>query len=395
MKQQKINYSEPTPLDITVEEFDAFDGVHEFSREYQQKKKQLVRQYRKSFSTPHRHAYIKAAVAALCCAVGIPVMANAATNGDFFNRIWGNLTKGTVKSHQEQLYDEQDLPFMHTFPERDYVPINPDKAMELIGDCVSHEPIITKLNDTTLTILSYVSDGNAAIVEFTLERTGGVNAFHYSQLENEYHGATFSDDATFWFHFPACSENIYVDLEQSTEELLHCYDYMTMEPDAYDTNTKGIIFETYEYPCTRGMLVAADETAFDQYMGKTKTSRLTVPLYTQAKQVEYTNPDGGVTAISPIAMKIDTDTGLGLAEANQELYDPNNIYYVSVNDKDGTKYLVLEHNLQDQHTCETEFDNSSCISYDTQGNLIIVFNRLVDTEAITSITVNEVTYEKN
>lgn len=379
--------------DISVEEFDALEGEHIFSYEYQKRKKQMRKEYKKSLFGPSRRMYAKLAVAAVPFLVFcIPLMADAAANSAFFGWIWGNTTKENIKSHKEQIYDEQELPFTHTFPAREYVPVDPEKAKDLIGSYISNQKIVKELGDTTLTVLSCVSDGNAAIMEFTLEREGGVNAFHYSQLENEYHGAAFTQDAAFWFHFPECAENIYVDMERSTKDRLYCYNYMAMNAGAYDADTKGIVLEVNEYPCTRGELFAADEETLSRYLAQTVTSNLTVSIPALAETKKYVNADGGTADISPLAVKIDTDTGLGLEAENEILYDQNNIYYVSVNYKDETNYIVLEHNLQGKHACDTERDNSSCISYDTQGSLIVVFNRLVDTGSIASITVNETTY---
>lgn len=392
--KKNIEYSNPASLEISVEEFDALEGKHEFSKKYQKKKRKLLQEYRKSIFLPKKHTCAKIAAAAVLLLISAPIIANAATNGEFFNRIWGSMGKENVASHEETLYNEQELPYVYTFPQREYIDVDPEKAEDLIGAHVSHERIVQKLSDTTLTILSAIQDGNAAIVEFTLERKGGVDAFEYSQLDNEFHGAEFSNDASFWFHFPSCSENILVDLERSTDELLYCYNYMTMEPDSYDKKAKGITMEIEEYPCTRGELFEADEKTFDRYKKETKILRITVPFPAPAETAEYANADGGIANISPLSVKVDMDTGLGLEKANAECYDMENIYYTSVNYKDGTRYIVQEHELGKIHSCDTNIDNTCCISYDTQGNIIFVFNRLVDTDSIESITVNETTYTR-
>jgi len=390
--QQNEKYIDPTSFDISIEEFDALEGTHEFSGEYKKKKRKMLKEYKRSAILPKKHIYAKVAVAAALITVSAPIIANAATDGEFFNRIWGSLAKKNVQSHKEILYNEQELPYAYTFPQREYVDVDPNKAEELIGSHISHEQIVKKLGNTTFTILSTVQDGNAAIVEFTLEQKDGVNALEYSQLDNELHGAEFSHDASFWFHFPSCSENILVDLEQSTKEVLHCYNYMTMEENSYDKEAGGIPLEINEYPCTRGELFEADEETFNRYKKETKISNITVPFHAPAKTAEYVNANGGIADISPLSVKIDMDTGLGLEELNRECYNTENIYYTSVNYKDGTSYLVQEHELEKIHSCDTKIDNTCCISCDTQGNIIFVFNRLVDTDAIASITVNEVTY---
>ena len=390
--QQNETYIDPTSFDISVEEFDALEGTHEFSREYKRKKRKMLKEYKRSAILPGKHAYVKAAVAAAVVVVSAPIIANAATDGEFFNRIWGSMAKKNVQPHTEVMYNEQEIPYVYTFPKREYIDVDPDKAEELIGSYISRGQVVKKIGDTILTILSTVQDGNAAIVEFTLERKGGVNAFEYSQLDNEFHGAEFSQDASFWFHFPSCSENILVDLERSTEDVLYCYNYMTMEQDSYDKEAGGILLEVSEYPCTRGELFEADEETFNKYKKETKISNIIVPFHAPAELTEYVNADGGIASISPLSVKVDMDTGLGLEELNQECYDMENIYYTSVNYKDGTSYIVQEHELEKVHSCDMKIDNTCCISYDAQGNIIFVFNRLVDTDAIESIAVNEATY---
>ena len=44
------------------------------------------------------------------------------------------------------------------------------------------------------------------------------------------------------------------------------------------------------------------------------------------------------------------------------------------------------------HQCGTEIDNTSYACGDIDGNFTLVFNRLVDTDNIQSVTVNETEY---
>lgn len=168
-----MSYLDETTIDISIEDFDALDEKHIFSDEYKKNKKKMLKEYRQSIliAAPKNHA--RAVAALLLFIICIPIIANAATNGDFFNRIWGSLGRKNVASHEEVLYDEQNFPYRYTFPEREYVDIDPKRAKELIGDSLCYESIVKKLGDTTLTILSSVYDGNAVIIEFTLEREGG------------------------------------------------------------------------------------------------------------------------------------------------------------------------------------------------------------------------------
>ncbi|MDE5966213.1 MAG: hypothetical protein K2G89_05210 [Lachnospiraceae bacterium] len=386
--KQEISYINPTSLDISVADFDAMDEIHVFSKEYKRNKKQMLKQYRKKIYTSGQKNYIKAAMIAALFLILAPIAVNAATDGEFFNRIWGKLAKKDVKSHDEVLYDEQNFPYTYTFPEREYVDVDPDKANALIGEHVSHHTIVKELGDTTLTILSSVYDGNSAIVAFTLKREGGVNALQYSQLDNEGYGARFTHDATFRLEFTGYSETIFVDLDRSTNDLLYCYDYMvTTNSSAMDM--KELSLEVKEYPCTVGEMFAADEETFDKYLADTKTSHISIPLKPAVKRSDYTNAAGGIASISSIGLKIDIRTGLGLS--GDEIYDRENIYYIAVNYKDGTDYVVLEHALPSVHDCDVKKDNSNAFDC-YEGIFTLLFNRLVDTDTVQSITVNDTTY---
>lgn len=384
---QETKYINPEFLDISIEDFDALKETHKFSKEYKRRKRKMLQEYRKGTLSPERHIYAKLAVAAaILFVVSAPIIVSAA-NSDFFNRIWGSFAKEDTQPHKETLYDEQELPYEYIFPKREYVDVEPEEAEELIGANVSHKKIVKKLGDTTLTILSSVYDGNAAIVEYTLEREGGVNALEYRQTDNELMGAKFSQDSVFDFVFRGCSEYIFVDLKQSTKEVLHCYDYMVMDPGAYDKKAGGLVLEVTEYPCTKGEMFRADADTFEKYHAAEKHSTLSVSLKEPAGQREFANADGGIAKVSPIAAVIDMHKGLGIPEDGFE--DHNDVYYVSIKYKDGTEYVVSEHDLKDVHKCREKIDNSSYITYDMEGNIVLVFNRLVDIGNIESITANK------
>lgn len=386
--KQEANYINQKLCDISIEEFDALDGVHEFSEKYKENKKEMLREYRKNIYKPSKGKY-KAAVAAVVLIISAPIVTNAATNGEFFNRIWGNSGKENIASHSEVVYDkEKGTSYTVTYPQKEYVGIKPEKAEELIGDSVSYKPVVKKLGDTTLSVLSAVYDGNAAVVEFTLEKKGGVDALEYSQLNNESKGAYFSDNADFYFDFEDCNGNIYVDLDKSTGDTLYCYNYMTM--DTYNSGTKQLTLNTYKYPCTRGELYAASNKKYKEYMAETKTSSISIAVNKEVQKTEFANKGGGVADISPLSLKIDMNTGLGLSE--EEAYDPYNAYYISVNYKDGTKYIVHEHEMEGLHSCDVETDNNSYACGDTENNLTFVFNRLVDVDNVESVTVNKTKY---
>ncbi|MDE6432780.1 MAG: hypothetical protein K2L07_00955 [Lachnospiraceae bacterium] len=384
---QMLDYTNPEAFEISVEEFDALEGVHEFSTKYKRNKKKLLKEYRKTAWTSVKRNYAKVAVAATIAVISAPLIANAATGGEFFNRLWGNQGKKDVESHQEELFDEEKgTSCIVTYPKREYVDVEPEKAEALIGDHVSHEQVVKEFGDTKLTILSAVSDGQSAVVEFTLEREGGVNALNYSQLDNEAKGAWFSEETDFYFQFVDFSGSIYVDMDKSTADKLYCYDYMTAD----NGGKKEIILKTYEYPCTRGEWIHADDQAYNEYMSKTKEEEIAVPLSEEVAKVQYVNAEGGLIRISPLSMRVDMGTGLGLT--TEEAYDPGNLYYAAIHYKDGTEYIIMDKNWHDAHSCDVEIDNTSYVCGDLTHHVTCNFNRLVDVDNIASITVNETEY---
>lgn len=380
----KKSYMNPESFDISVEEFDVLEGKHNFSEEYKKNKKNMMKEFRKRNLTRTKISYAKIAAAVSLVIVSVPVVANAATNGELFNRIWGSFGKENIASHDEVMYDELKGEYTVTYPQREYEDIDPEKAEELIGDNISYEPIVQQIGDTKLTILSYVVDGNAAVVEFTLEKEGGVDALHYSQLDNEARGAMFSEDATFDFYFKGCGENIYVDLDKSTSDKLYCYDYMVLWA------AEGLTLKICEYPCTIGEMYEADKSTRESIKEDTKVSLITLPVKSEVETVEYVNCDGGSLVISPLSIKIDMENGLGLTE--KEAYDPYNAYYIAINYKDGSQYIVAEHEKRGEHTCEVEIYNAGYACGSLDNHLTYVFNRLVDVENIESITINESIY---
>lgn len=388
MKQAE-KYMNPESLNLSIEEFDALQGTHAFSEEYEEEKRNMLKKLRRGAFPSFGARYAKVAVAASLVLVFSSVAVNAATGGELFGRLWGSLGKEQVASHEETVYEaEKGITYTVTYPQREYVDMDPAKAEALVGGSISEEPIVKELGDTTLTVLSSVVDGNAAVVEFTLEREGGVNALNYSQLNNEAKGADFSEDATFYFGFKGCAGNMIVDLEKSTDEKLYCYDYMTM--DTWGEGQEGLTLEIEQYPCTRGELFAADDAAYDHYMAETKAESISIPVKPSLEKAEYANAEGGCIQVSPIALKLDMAKGLGLSE--EEAGDPYNVYYISIQYKDGTNYVVSESNCGDRHSCQTEIENTNYVCGGMDGQLTCVFNRLVDLGQIASITVNETTY---
>lgn len=373
---QKNDCLNPAEIMISVEEFDTLESVHEFSADYRLKKERMLKNYCKKL----RHQkYGKAWKLGQCAAAAVLLaftagVVNVAAGNELLYRIWGTHGKENITSHAEVLYDaKKDTSSTVIYPEREYTDQNLDEAEELIGGSLSFEPLIKEIGDTRLTILSAVSDGRAAVTAFTLEREGGVTALRYSQLANESKGAWFDENAPFYFCFEDCAENIFVDLEKSTDSMLYCYDYMVMQQtDAQAADSLTMML--YER--------LSDE--------EENQESLQVPLSTRTEQTAYSSAQGGGIDISPISMTIDMEMLPGISK--EEARDPWHAYYVSVNYKDGSRYLVHEHGIEGLHSCEKDVDNVSYTLENTENQLIFVFNRLIDPKQVESVTVNETIY---
>lgn len=376
-------------FDISIEEFDKLEGNHVFSENYQKQKGEAISQYKKKME---RHAYPKfvkvAAAIALMLVLG-PITANAATNGEMFSRVWGGLGKNDIKAHDEVIQNEEKgNSCVVTFPKREYETMDVERAQQLIGKYVVYPSVSKEINGTTISVKSAVRDKDSAVVEYTLEKKGGVNMLEYSQRNNETKGALFSENSTVEFSFGEGLGFIYVDLDKSTDEKLYCYSYLALVGSQTD-----IDLEIDEYPCTlaerQKVVDSLDDKALRELNEKTKITTVKIPLSKSINMENYVNNKRGCLELSPLSMKIDMKTGLGLSK--EEASDPYSCYYVSVNYKDGSNYVVTEHSKEGVHSCDIETENTS-YALENEGKLILVFNRLVDTEKVKSVTVNNVEY---
>lgn len=371
-------------FNISIEEFDNLNERHEFSKEYKENKEQMMKEFRKNTYKSSSNKFGKVAAAAAIVLVSAPIAVNAATNGELFNRIWGSTGKENIESHDEVIYDYTgDKTFEVTFPERDYVDMDEEKAQALIGDDFSNLSIVQEIDGTTITVLSAVKDNNAAVVEFTLEKAGGVDILEYGQLSNEARGASISDNATFMFDFGGNPDSIYVDLEKSTDEKLYCYDYIAL------VSNSNIDMNLYEYPCTLKEYREADDAAFEEITNNIKTSVLDITPDSSLQGKTFANSDDGSIEVSPISMALDMSKGLGFA--GEECEDPGSVYNITIAYKDGSEYVVIER-PNNMHDAKVEINNTSYIC--SKGTKITYdFNRLVDTDNIESISVNGVSYK--
>lgn len=364
--------------EMTIEEFDAIEGKHEFSEEYQQKKQAMLKGYEHMLERKHKKYIQKlvAAIALVCVVVPVTVYA-AANHSDFFDNMFGNSTKDTLE-RKTVLIDDGKNGCLVELPLKEYVPVDVEKAEELIGDKVSRQSIVKQIWGHTLTIESVVYSRYGAQIAFTLEREGGVTMLVGDESTNWSKGAYFSEESPYFFYVEGSDrtwggENIYIDMQKSTEDKLYCYVYAVFceEGGLKDgavpclvVDRKGDISEED---------IVSDETEF-------KGGRIRLSEEAPVPMTAYTSETGGYLEISPISFCLDTDKGLELRSA----LDPGCLKRIEIRYKDGSNFVILDH--------DENIDNTGYACGFIQPKFGIAFNRLVDTDAIDCILVNDVEY---
>ena len=371
--------------DISIEEFDHItDGVedHVFSDEYQSRKETIM--YNAKHKANITKLGVKVAAAASVIAIAAPFAVNAATGGELFNRIWGNAGKDTIESHSEVYVEDGKIrddgtPVTHEviMPRIEYVEADPEAAARLIEDKFTTEPVVCTVGDTTITVESVVRDGIGIVAAYTVEREGGVNCFNYSQFDNEAKGAWFNEDSNILFGFNEGTGKIWVDLENSTDDKLCCYEYMCdcsvlFGTAAFDPITDHITLFTQEFTMNRSEVYseAAEKGDYDQFIRE--ENEYVIPVAGKLDTKVFYSSDNGSIEISPIAMVWDSTGG---TELKGETILPETSLKITYND--GTEYLVFD-------------ENTSSVGYvcGTDTGFIVLFNRLVDTDNIASITID-------
>lgn len=376
--------------DISIEEFDHItDGVedHVFSDRYLAGKEKMMKTYTQKKKAKTTGMFPKIAAAALAIIVASPFVVNAAMGGELFNRIWGNEGKTNVTSHQVKVVesgkiDDKGNPVTNdvTMPKIEYVAQDPEVAARLLAGKYTTNPVSTTIGDTTITVETVVRDGMGIVVAYTVERPGGVNCFNYSQFDNEAKGAWFNEDQNIMFGFDEGVGKIWVDLERSTDTKLYCYEYLCdsyalFGPESHSQITDHITLSCQEYTDTRANIEKANNPKGDTSYIKDSKS-VNIPVADKLGTKVFTSADNGSIKISPIAMQWDS-TG-GKAPKGESL---DSVKSLKITYKDGTEYVVYNENTASYgYLCGND------------TGFIVLFNRLVDTDNVAKIKINDSDY---
>ena len=329
---------------------------------------------------------VKIAAAAAALVIATPLAVNAATGGELFARIWGNLGKSNVPSHQvtvteEGKTDEKGNPVTHTkvMPRIEYVSQDPEEAERLIGGKYTTEPVVTTIGDTSVTVNTVVRDGMGFVVAYTIEREAGVDCYIYSQQDNEGVGARLNGDSKIELGFEGGEGKVWVDLERSTKSKLYCYEYLCDFSALYANGEAAPIGDHITLVCreftkTRkeisDMNLAKGEKSF---IKEEKTVK--IPVADKLGTTTFKSSNGETVKLSPIAMQWDSTGG-----KESKGYSLDSVNKFKITYKDGSEYIVFDRN--------NPVASYGILSSSDTG-FVVLFNRLVDAEKIAKITIND------
>ena len=405
------------PPEISIEEFDRIDEnveKHVFSDRYNRRKERNLKAYRKEMLGFTSRGFVKVAVAAAVLIIATPFAVNAATNGELFQRLWGNAGKKTIESHEETFVEEEKVDengnpneVTVTLPKVEYVEADEEKADELIGDKVANENTEIQIGETKMTVLSVTRDKNGIIAEYTLEKEGGVDCLNYSELDNEAKGAWLNEDSNILFNFNEGAGKIYVDLEKSTKDKLYCYEYMVDNRAGFDgddipltsseviTDHLTLSYTVYKIPRSEinNKLAENPDADYDKEFILEENS-VNIPVSDEIESTTFTSKEGGSLEISPIAMNVDLNQGINYDPSIvEESLTMDDVYKMEITYRDGSTYLIeaekYPYDTGSIYDPDEEVASYSYICGSIDNHVITLFNRLVDVEQIEKITINE------
>ena len=324
--------------------------------------------------------------------------------------MFGNTTKKSWDVVHKEVDNGKGGTTAVDIPSKEFVAVDEEKANEQIGKWVMDEPLVKQLGEHTLTIESFVYDSSGAVMYYTLGRKGGVTALRGDEDTNMAKGAVFTDEADFRFdvqcgmpedeNFIFTGENTYVDMEKSTNELLYCTSYMLWSDNLKAGDIPKLVITKYPdklkeieklLPDVNGLSEEEmkDESLWKEYneaMAKAETEIIDLSGKGQVPDKTIDMGANGCLVYSPISIRVDMSKGMGLSE--DEAQDPYYMKHMEIKYKDGSSYVVSD--------SEELIENSGYVLGLTGGVgawYKTVFNRLVDTDEIAEIIVNDVSFQ--
>ena len=397
--------------DISIEEFDHItDGVedHVFSDRYLAGKEKMMKTYTQKNTAKLTGIFPKVAVAAATVLVlGTPFAVNAATNGALFASLWGTEGKTNIPNHTVTVIESEKIrndgtPVKHTYemPQVEFADMDPDKAEALLKGKLMTNPVVKEFGGYKFSVLAVARDGNGIAVEYTIENEKGVNLLNFSQLHNETKGASTNEDQNFMYYFGAGPGKTYVDMSKSTSTKIFCREYMSdvdflskyTDPDHAEFPTDaGMKLHIIEFKDTMTSYYKANQDPFKNIKDQVTVD---IPFADKIEMSEVKSADGDTIKISPISMKLTGSAKLYGKNAYGDDFDPefsegvDHLQSIKITYKDGSEYNVY---YSGDKNGKGAVANYAYIVGEKES-ISILFNRLVDTNNISKITVNGIEF---
>lgn len=386
---------------ISIEEFDAIDGVHEFSKAYQDKKEALLLQVKQREKSVLKKtlAKIAAVIAVVLIVVPASVLATEKYNRKkFYEDAFGNETKKDVPKKVTQIEGNEDMVEV-TLPSMEYAPVDENVADKYIGKDTAFEPIVADLgNGHTLTVNDITYNRYGGSMTYTIEREGGVTMLDYDEETNQAKGFGVNEEALCFYKISAGTYNGtgskgYVNFETSTKEKLNCYEYFLFDKPL--EKGEKITLEI-------GQLNAftpeeMQKLSYDEYIEKYENRSASYPIPENIKMSDdectFVSEKGGELALTPITLYLDMAKGLGMSGVNG--YDANDIEKVEIKYKDGSSYIVEDRGKEIDNTGYSCSGIGMNITTDDgfEGTYYgITFNRIIDLRNVDYILIDDIEY---
>ena len=338
---------------------------------------------RSKVRTRKQHKFSKVAAAVIVTALMVSTGVYASIRSDFFEGMFGNATKTSTPAKPQSIDNGKGGTVDVVVPSKEFVDVDEERAQELLGDYMLEKPIVKEIGSHTLTVENFLYNELGGLMYFTLEREGKVTALAGNEDTNLNKGANFTEEADFYFNVKVSedlvySENIYVDMQQSTSEKMYCYSYFVW-PGEIDVQQKPYLY-IQKYPCTRGKIDYMSEEERTQMWENTVEEKVNLTEKDAVPIKTLDLGEQGTLRISPFAMAFDIPKMLGLTDLGAT--DPWNVKHVEIQYKNGENYVVEDKNENINNTGYV----MGCDSY-----YKAVFNRLVDVEEVKAVVINDIT----
>lgn len=363
---------------------DLFGKKVEISNEVEERLEstyEILRSRSKS-ETKKQYKFPKVTVAAITAVLMISTGVYASIRSDFFEGMFGNTTKTSTPAKPVSIDDGKGGTVDVVIPSKEFVDVDEERANELLGNYVLQEPIVKEIGSHTLTVENFLYNELGGLMYFTLEREGNVTALAGNEDTNLAKGASFTEDADFYFNVKISdelvySENIYVDMQQSTSEKMYCYSYF-LWPDEIDVQQKPYLY-IQKYPCTRGEMDSMNEEERTQMWENTVEEKVTLTEKDAVPTKTLDLGERGGLRLSPFAMAFDIPKMFGLSGLGAS--STLNVKHVEIQYKNGESYVVEDKNENINNTGYV----IGCDPY-----YKVAFNRLVDVENVKAVVINDI-----